>query len=161
MRMTVGVRVSWGDRFGPEVRERWGAAEPEAPAPRPPVVLLCDPDPDAREIGRVALESAGYQVVTAGDGERCVRLAPLVSPDLVVTELFSPRLDGLGVARALRRDRRTAGIPLLALTTCSLPRCREEARREGFARYLVKPVEPARLVREVERLTKPRRPAGR
>lgn len=112
-------------------------------------ILLAEPDEDTRGIYRMALEHAGYRVIPAADGRECVELARRWKPDLVLTELFNPRLDGYGIRDALRADPRTARIPVVAVTTCHLPSARQKAAVLGFAGYWLKPVEPRALLREV------------
>lgn len=115
-------------------------------------VLLNEPDGDTRAIYQMALAHAGYRVILAKDGQECVTLARRWRPDLVLTELFSRRLDGFGVRKALGTDPRTARIPVVAVTTCHLPRARQRAAGLGFAGYWLKPLDPRALVRDVERI---------
>src|SRR5215470_11177294 len=84
-----------------------------------------------------ALSRAGYRVVTAADGEIALEMARKHLPDLVVLDMMLPKLEGLGVLRVLRRDPRTAGIPVIVLTSLAQ---RNEARLigEGAVAYFAK-----------------------
>lgn len=122
---------------------------PQPPAPASaslPTIVVMDPDADARNIARLALESAGYRVVLAEDGAECIAMSKRVRPDLIIAEIFSPYLDGFEVLSALRSEPDTAGIPVVALTTWSPESDDAQASSEGFVEFITKPVEPRRLI---------------
>lgn len=84
-----------------------------------------------------ALVRAGHVVVTAADGEEGLRLAQESKPDLVVLDMLLPRLSGPDVLRALRKDAKTALIPIMVLT--SLPQTNEQKLLdEGATSYFAK-----------------------
>lgn len=114
-------------------------------------ILLVEDHEDNRNIYRTILEHFGYCVLLAGDGGEGIRLAGEKRPDLILLDIDIPVLDGLAVARHLKADPATAGIPLVALTAHSQPEDREQARVAGFDGYLAKPVAPSRVVSEVKR----------
>ena len=76
-------------------------------------VLIVDDQPDIVRLVRDYLERAGFGVLTAADGEQALQIARSSHPDLVILDLTLPRLDGLDVARALRRD---GDVPIIMLT---------------------------------------------
>ncbi|HNU84106.1 MAG TPA: response regulator, partial [Thermoanaerobaculia bacterium] len=75
--------------------------------PRRPRLLVVDDDPAIREGLCEELEAAGYDTLAAADGERARELFLAEEPDLVLTDLAMPRLDGFGLVRAIRRTHRT------------------------------------------------------
>lgn len=115
-------------------------------------ILLVEPDDDTRTIYRTALEHAGYRVIAAENGQEGVDLALRWRPDLVLTELFNPHIDGYGVREALAAHAHTSQIPVLAVTTCHMPGARKKTAALGFAGYWTKPMAPAALVEKVRQI---------
>ena len=112
----------------------------------PKTVLVVDDEPRIVEVVGDYLRQAGFTVTTAADGERALSSARARPPDLVVLDLGLPGLDGLDVAREVRR---TSAVPIIMLTAR-----REEADRVlglelGADDYLVKPFSPRELVARV------------
>ena len=111
-----------------------------------PLVLVIDDDPSIRELCSTSLQQTGVVVLEAPDGQRGLDQAVSLRPDLVITDIAMPVLDGLRLAAALRRDDRTEKIPLIFLTGES---AHEAVVRDldlsAFA-YLSKPFEPEVLV---------------
>jgi two-component system chemotaxis response regulator CheY len=98
-----------------------------------------------------ALEIAGFQVTTAGDGEQALgKITAGVKPDLVITDINMPRMDGLQLIQNIRRVLRF--VPILALTTESQQTKRDEAKRLGATGWLVKPVASADLVKVIKQV---------
>jgi PAS domain S-box-containing protein len=112
-------------------------AQARLPGPRP-LVLLADDNADMRDYVRRLLR-ASYEVEAVADGEQALAAAREHVPNLILTDIMMPRLDGFGLLRALRQDPRTATIPVILLSA----RAGEEARVEGIEAgaddYLVKP----------------------
>jgi DNA-binding response OmpR family regulator len=81
-----------------------------------PRVLVVDDDPDTREMLAAVLTGEGYRVMTAADGAMGVAMALYTRPDLVLTDLQMPRLDGAAVCRQLMAESRTRGVPVLVIT---------------------------------------------
>ena len=79
-------------------------------------VLVVDDEPDALELVSFNLKAAGYDVVTADDGNEALRKARQQVPDLILLDVMLPEVDGLEVCKLLRRDPATAGIPIIMLT---------------------------------------------
>jgi signal transduction histidine kinase/DNA-binding response OmpR family regulator len=112
-------------------------------------IVLADDNADMRSyVGRL-LVSQGYQVVPVADGEAAVAAVRRERPDLVLSDVMMPGLDGFGVLRALRGDAATAGIPIILLSA----RAGEEAKVEGLEAgaddYLVKPFAARELLARV------------
>jgi len=112
-------------------------------------VLLCDDNADMRQYVSQLLVAHGWQVEAVEDGEAALRSVRASQPDLVLTDVMMPKLDGFGVLRALRKDERTHLVPVILLSA----RAGEEARVEGLDAgaddYLVKPFAARELVARV------------
>jgi DNA-binding response OmpR family regulator len=111
-----------------------------------PTVLVVDDEPQIATIARDYLTRAGFSVALATDGISALDMARQNPPDLVVLDLGLPRLDGLTVARALRRE---SDVPIIMLTA----RVDETDRLAGFEvgadDYITKPFSPRELVARV------------
>src|ERR1039458_10548923 len=92
---------------------------------------------------RAYLERAGSQVLTAGGGERALQAARRSHPDLVILDLSLPKLDGLDVARALRRD---GDVPIIMLTARTEESDRVAGLELGADDYVTKPFSARELV---------------
>jgi CheY-like chemotaxis protein len=79
-----------------------------------PRILVVDDEPDQRFLLRRIFERAGYEVIDAGDGAAALRIVREAPPDLVVTDMMMPIMDGVELIRRLRDEPATAGIPILA-----------------------------------------------
>ena len=115
-------------------------------------LLLVDDYLDALDMWALYLRFCGYEVLTASDGLQAVDMAEHYLPDLVFLDLDLPGITGFEAARRLRDLPATAHIPLVAATGYSYARQLDEARGSGFESVLIKPFEPAVLVKEVERI---------
>jgi CheY-like chemotaxis protein len=80
------------------------------------MVLVVDDEPDQRFMLRRIFERAGYEVIEAGNGLAAMRAVVGSTPDLVVTDMMMPVLDGPGLIQRLRSHPATAAIPILAAT---------------------------------------------
>src|ERR1051326_116718 len=113
-------------------------------------LLLVDDYLDALDMWALYLRFCGYEVLTASDGLQAVDMAEHYLPDLVILDLDLPGITGFEAARRLRDLPATAHLPLVAATGYSCARRLDEARGSGFESVLIKPFEPAVLVKEVE-----------
>jgi len=112
-------------------------------------VLVVDDNADMRDYAARLLRAQGWVVETAGDGAAALDAVRRDLPDLVLSDVMMPRLDGFGLLRALRSDPRTSTTPIILLSA----RAGEEARVEGLDigadDYLVKPFSAQELVARV------------
>ena len=111
------------------------------------LILVVDDDPKIVALVRAYLVSAGFAVVTAGDGAEAVRLVRQRRPRLVVLDLMLPELDGHQVTRELRR---WTHVPILMLTARGSVKDRVGGLEEGADDYLVKPFAPSEVVARVQ-----------
>ena len=109
------------------------------------LVLVSDDDDDLRALVVYRLETSGYRVVEARNGEEALDAAFEHAPDAIVLDVMMPRLDGYEVCRRLRADERTADTPVILLTS----RAQEADVTGGFAvgatDYMTKPFSPGEL----------------
>ncbi|QGZ66157.1 ATP-binding protein [Paraburkholderia acidisoli] len=122
-----------------------------APVSLRPRVLVADDNADMRAYIRNLL-AAKFEVEIVGDGRAALEAATRERPDLIVSDIMMPGLDGLGVLRALRGDKRLRDVPVILLSA----RAGEEARVEGLGTgaddYLVKPFSARELVSRIDAL---------
>jgi two-component system alkaline phosphatase synthesis response regulator PhoP len=109
-------------------------------------ILVVDDEPHIVRLARDYLERAGFTVATAGDGPSALRQARAGHPDLVILDLGLPRLDGLDVARALRRE---STVPIIMLTARTDESDRIVGLELGADDYVTKPFSPKELVARV------------
>jgi two-component system, cell cycle response regulator DivK len=114
-------------------------------------ILIVDDDRDARELFSFVLEHAGATVTVAEDGESGLRAALEWSPDLVVTDIAMPRMDGINMVRQLRGLEPTKRIPIVAVTGHVVAGLPEIARRAGCSEVVPKPCSPDALIHLVNR----------
>ena len=120
------------------------------PGPALPArVLVVDDNADMREYLARLLRTAGYQVTTVTDGQAALDAARAGTPDLVISDVMMPRLDGLGLVAALRADARTAAVPVLLLSARAGQEASVEGLRAGADDYLVKPFSAVELLARV------------
>ena len=112
-----------------------------------PTVLIVDDEPRIVELARDYLEHAGFEVVTADDGEGALSSARDQQPDLVVLDLGLPGIDGLEVTRQLRQE---SEIPIVMLTARDDELDRVLGLELGADDYITKPFSPRELVARVK-----------
>jgi len=117
-----------------------------------PKILVVDDEPDAIDLIKFNLKAAGYEVITAADGEEALKKTRSMLPDLVILDLMLPEVDGLEVCKILRRDQRVSGIPILMLTAKAAEIDRVLGLELGADDYVTKPFSPRELVLRVKRL---------
>ena len=122
-----------------------------------PLVLIIDDLLDQREMYSTYLHYGGYDVELAGGGVEGVAKAVDLQPDLVVMDLSMPGLDGLLATRLLKTIERTRHIPVAALTAYADQLPEEWAMVAGCDAYLRKPMLPADLLEEIDRMLNRRR----
>ncbi len=115
-------------------------------------ILVIDDDPTITELTVMNLEMAGYSVSQAPDGVKGQALAVQFQPDLILLDLMLPKVDGLTICQRLRRDERTADIPVLVLTALGETRDKIEAFNAGADDYLIKPFEVQEMLVRIRAL---------
>jgi two-component system alkaline phosphatase synthesis response regulator PhoP len=121
----------------------------------PQLILVIEDEPRIARLAQDYLEQAGFRTLAAVDGSQGLAIARREKPDLVVLDLNLPGMDGLDVARALRRD---GGSPIIMLTARSEEADRLIGLELGADDYVTKPFSPRELVLRVRAVL--RRAAG-
>ncbi len=115
----------------------------------PARILLVEDDPDIQKLVRAVLEGHGFSVTLADDGESGLSRAYDDPPDLVVLDVYMPRLDGFSVARQLQESERTRHVPIIFLTVAGQADLMVKGFELGAVDYVVKPFEPEVLAARV------------
>lgn len=116
-----------------------------------PVVLLVDDNEDCRIIYGSTLRHAGYTVRTADDGLECLESAAADKPGLILLDIGMPRMDGMEALEKLKRDPRTTGIPVVAVSARVGKDQHDGVLGAGFTEVLLKPITPAEILASVQR----------
>jgi two-component system phosphate regulon response regulator PhoB len=122
-----------------------------------PLILLVEDEDALVEILRYNLERAGFEVVSARDGEEALTLIAERPPDLVVLDWMLPHLSGIEVCRRLRRD--DGAIPVIMLTARAEEADKVRALNTGADDYLTKPFSPGELAARIQAVLRRTRPA--
>lgn len=118
-------------------------------------ILAIDDSRTMRELLRITLQRAGFEITTAADGADGMDLLPSARPDVIITDINMPRLDGFGVIEAVRRRSDTAAtVPILVLSTESSPDLKDRARQSGATGWIVKPFDDKRLISAIHRVAR-------
>ena len=113
------------------------------------LVLIAEDNSDTRFLYAAYFLLQGWKVQAAEDGEIVIARARESLPDIIVMDLAMPHLDGWKATRRLKKDQRTAHIPVVACTAHAFGRPVEDALDAGCDAYIVKPCLPEDLFREV------------
>lgn len=116
-------------------------------------VLTVDDSRTMRDMLRLALDSAGFTVRQAEDGMHGLEVLQQNRPDVIVTDINMPRMDGFGFIEAVRSSDDYGAIPILVLTTESDAEKKARARKAGATGWIIKPFEPEKLVAAIRRVT--------
>jgi CheY-like chemotaxis protein len=123
----------------------------------PPLrVLIADDYPDAAESLAMLFMGVGLETQVARDGEEALAQAEHWRPDVCVLDLEMPKIDGLEAARRIRAQRWDPRPLLIAFSGWTAPEHKQNALRAGFDQYVMKPVEPAKLMRIIRRYQRTR-----
>src|SRR5687767_7851432 len=113
-----------------------------------PLVLVVDDDEDLRSLAQLQLGD-GFDVIQAGDGQRCVTLAQRELPDVILLDMMMPGMDGAQVLQELSASTRTKHIPVIFLSALTGTEDRVKGLEIGAVDYIAKPVEKRELVARV------------
>ncbi|WP_374015646.1 response regulator [Phaeobacter sp. A36a-5a] len=116
-------------------------------------VLAIDNSRTIRNLLAAALEEAGFEYHCAVDGREGVDMYADVAPDVVITDINMPNLDGFGVIEELRGEGINSKVPILVLTTESAPELKARARGAGATGWITKPFDDASLIFALKRVT--------
>lgn len=115
-------------------------------------VLVADDEAHILHVVSMKLANAGYEVLTALDGEEAYELCLAESPDLVITDYQMPYMTGLELCKRLRQDKSTRKAPVVMLTARGFEIEQEEMIAAGIAATISKPFSPREVLAMVEKL---------
>ncbi|MBU1084538.1 MAG: response regulator [Candidatus Omnitrophica bacterium] len=114
-------------------------------------ILVVDDEPNIVKLIEVRLISAGYDVVTADNGEEGLKKTVSESPDLILLDVTMPGMDGFEVLHKLKTDPKTMHIPVLMLTAMGATQSMLKAQKMRAADYILKPFKGDELLRYIKR----------
>lgn len=116
-------------------------------------ILIVDDEEDARLYLEITLTSQGYEIISATNGREALELARQDRPDLVISDVLMPVMDGFEFCRQMKEDSEFNRIPFIFLTgTYTDERDQKLAMAVGAASYLLKPIEPEPLLKIVRQV---------
>ena len=115
-------------------------------------ILVVDDSTTIRQVISFCLQEAGYQVIESMDGKDALEKLEKSQVDLLLTDLYMPKMNGLELAKVVRASIKHKFIPILILTTESQISLKEEGKAIGVTGWFVKPFEPEQLVKVVKRV---------
>ncbi len=113
------------------------------------LVLIVDDVPDNLSLLHDALDEAGHTVLVASDGASAIARARQAQPDVVLLDALMPGMDGFEVARRLKADAETAGIPIIFMTALTETEHVVAAFGAGGVDYVTKPIEPRQVLARI------------
>lgn len=121
----------------------------------PGKILIVDDDIDTLRLVGMMLESEGFNIIAAKDGQRGIALARSETPDLIILDIMMPELDGYAVTRQLRQEKATRGIPILIFTAKTGQDDKMLGLELGADVYLTKPISTRELLTQVNKVLSP------
>ncbi|MCB1425191.1 MAG: response regulator [Zhengella sp.] len=115
-------------------------------------ILAVDDSRTMRLMIEDCLAMAGYEVVTAVDGQDGLSKLDGGVPDVIITDINMPVMDGFAFIEAVRKEGPASRVPILVLTTESSPEKKQRARASGATGWIVKPFMPDKLIAAIERV---------
>jgi two-component system, OmpR family, alkaline phosphatase synthesis response regulator PhoP len=112
-------------------------------------ILVADDESHILHVVSLKLRNAGYEVVTASDGQEALEMAQTERPDLLITDYHMPQLSGLELCQKLKQDPATAKIPAIMLTARGYQLDPKDTEQSGILRMLSKPFSPRQLLSTV------------
>ncbi|MBW4622007.1 MAG: response regulator [Cyanosarcina radialis HA8281-LM2] len=115
-------------------------------------ILVVDDETDSREVVAFVLEQAGAIVTSAASAIEALQAIDRFVPDLIVSDIGMPQMDGYMLLQEIRMQESTREVPAIALTAYAGEFDRQQALKAGFQMHLAKPLEPEELVKAIDRL---------
>ena len=120
---------------------------------REATILVCDDEPNLRELMRISLEPGpDYRIVEASDGAEAIEVVDSENPDLVLLDMMMPGVDGIAVLEHLRSQPKHVETPVVVVSAFASPADRNRAIEAGATRFVKKPFDPEALRSLVEEL---------
>lgn len=133
----------------------YSSSQPKAPVENissaSKLVMVVDDSLSNRKALSITAEQLGYQTVTASDGEEALRLVSEQMPDVILSDLEMPRMNGLELSKAIRSWPEAKHIPIVMITSRSTTKHRKQAQLAGVNSYIVKPVDRDTLQNQLKK----------
>ena len=114
--------------------------------PNRPHILVVDDEPQITRVLRTTLNAQGYEIRVANDGETALEIVKDFTPDLIITDLMMPQMNGIELCRQVRK---TSQVPILVLSVRGEERSKVEALDSGADDYITKPFSTGELLARV------------
>lgn len=118
----------------------------------PKTVMIVDDSASLRQVVKMALVGAGYEVMEAGDGQDALDKLVGKKVQLVISDVNMPRMDGITFVKQLKQRAEYRFVPVIMLTTEGQDTKKEEGRAAGAKAWMVKPFQPAQMLAAVSKL---------
>lgn len=118
-------------------------------------ILVVEDDPQNSYLIGFILERAGYEVVSATDGEQAIDEVEKAKPDLILMDMLLPKMNGYEATRRIKSQSEYKDIPIVALTAYSMKGDREKILESGSDGYISKPIDPETFVSEMQEYLRP------
>lgn len=115
-------------------------------------IMFVEDSESVREAVKFTLEKAGYNVILGTDGSDALKYLENPDIDLVLTDLYMPNMDGIGLIKEIRRNKNHKHVPILFLTTETHKHKKIEAREAGATGWIVKPFVPEKLIATIRKV---------
>ena len=119
------------------------------------LILVVDDEAHILHVVSLKLRNAGFEVVTANDGEEALDLAMQVHPDLVITDFQMPFMSGLELCQRMKATQATSDVPAIMLTARGFSLTEDDLARTNIAGVLSKPFSPREVLMRVQQLIQP------
>jgi two-component system chemotaxis response regulator CheY len=116
-----------------------------------PTILYAEDDEGQRSMMRLVLKDLNVLLLEAADGLEALSKIERQQPDLILLDLFMPRLDGLGLLETIKSNPDINHIPIIVLSAWPTGDNRDRARRAGAADFITKPFEPTQLKKAIKK----------
>jgi CheY-like chemotaxis protein len=120
-------------------------------------ILLIEDNEASLTLMSYLLDCSGYKPIVARDGEEGIGVLASCVPDLIVSDLEMPKVDGYQVCRHVKAHSELRKVPILAVTAFAMVGDRDRIMQAGFDGYLTKPLEPENFVSQIEAFIRPER----
>ena len=116
----------------------------------PRKILVIEDNQQNMYLTTFMLERRGYEVIQAWDGQQGIDAAVRSLPDLILLDIQLPEMDGYAVASALKANPQLARTPIVAVTSYAMAGDRERILASGCNGYIEKPIDPLRVIKQIE-----------
>ncbi len=125
---------------------------PDSTPPRAPLALVVDDEAHITHVVSLKLRNAGFEVITASDGEEALELALAKKPDIIISDLQMPYMSGLELSQNLAANPTTAHIPTILLTARGHALSQSDLANTTIREVLAKPFSPREVLSKADRL---------